>query len=55
VIQTIIVGILVLVAVVYLSRLIYRSFTSTTCEAGCAKCAVTDINAMVESFEKKKA
>lgn len=54
-IQSILTGALALIAVVYLMRLVYRSFTSSTCETGCSGCSAVDVNAILDSIEKKKA
>ena len=54
-IQTILIGAFALAAVVYLGRLVYRSFTSATCETGCSGCSAVDVNTILDSIEKKKA
>ena len=38
--QTLIIALLFLAALVYLGLLIYRSFTSPGCSSGCASCGV---------------
>ncbi|MEQ8424475.1 MAG: hypothetical protein RIA63_07180 [Cyclobacteriaceae bacterium] len=53
--QSILVGSLLLGAAIYLGRLIYRSFTVSSCESGCGKCATLDVNSILKSIDKKKA
>ncbi|MFZ1808372.1 MAG: FeoB-associated Cys-rich membrane protein [Cyclobacteriaceae bacterium] len=54
-IQSILVGILVIAAVSYLGWMIYKSFTSTECESGCGSCGALDIKAIQKTIAKKKA
>jgi len=52
-IQSVIITILITGAGFYLIRLIYTSFTSRSCEAGCGGCSTLDVDAMVRSMEEK--
>lgn len=42
-IQNLLILLIFMGAVVYLGRLIYRSFTESGCSTGCGKCAVADM------------
>ncbi len=53
-IQQILIGGLFLAALLYLSRAVYRSFTSSkTCDTGCSKCGALDLQ-KIESELKAK-
>jgi hypothetical protein len=53
-IQQIIIVILFLAAVVYLGRLVYKSFQAKSgCATGCGKCGVVDFAKLEEQLRKK--
>lgn len=47
------VGLLFAGAFLYLARLVYKNFTSSSCESGCGKCSNLDVDAIVRSAERK--
>ena len=52
-IQYIIVGILIIISLIYLGRILFRSFKGqATCETGCAKCS--DIEQSIGTITQKK-
>lgn len=51
-IQAILLGILLIGAVLYLGRMAYKAFTTSSCESGCGKCSSIDVDAIVKSARK---
>ncbi|SKC71861.1 FeoB-associated Cys-rich membrane protein [Ohtaekwangia koreensis] len=53
-IQSLIVGFIFLLAVVYVGRLIYKNFQSkSVCESGCGKCGAVDFNKIEKQLREK--
>jgi hypothetical protein len=53
-IQNIIIALLFLAALLYVGRLIYRSFTAKAgCDSGCGKCGTLDIDKIERQLKKK--
>ena len=52
--QHIIIGLIFVTAVMYLGRLIYRSFRSgSACETGCGKCGAVDFAKLEKQLKEK--
>jgi len=52
-IQQLLIAALFLAALYYIGRIAWRSWrTKDTCEAGCSKCNVAEIDAMVKNIQK---
>ncbi len=52
--QSLLVGILLIVSGIYLGRMIYKSFASSPCENGCGKCSTINVDNIVKSIENKQ-
>lgn len=52
--QHIIIGLIFIAAVIYLGRLVYRSFRSgSACETGCGKCGAVDFTKLEKQLKEK--
>ena len=52
--QHIIIGLIFIAAVIYLGRLVYRSFRSgSACETGCGKCGAVDFAKLEQQLKEK--
>lgn len=52
-IQSLIVIVLLVIAAAYLLRLVYKHFTSPTCDSGCGKCNTIDFKKIERELSKK--
>jgi hypothetical protein len=53
-IQNLLVGLVFLLALVYVGRLIYKSFQAkSACESGCGKCGAVDFNKIEKQLREK--
>jgi hypothetical protein len=53
-IQSLIVGLIFLLALFYVGRLIYKSFQAkSTCDSGCGKCGAVDFNKIEKQLRQK--
>jgi hypothetical protein len=53
-IQSLGVGLIFLLALVYVGRLIYKSFQAkSSCESGCGKCGAVDFNKIEKQLREK--
>lgn len=53
-VQNILVGLLFLSAVIYIARVIYKSFTAkSNCASGCGKCGAIDFNKIEQELKNK--
>jgi hypothetical protein len=53
-VQNIIVGVILIAAVFYVARLIYRNFTSkSACESGCGKCGALDVDKIERQLKQR--
>jgi hypothetical protein len=53
-IQSILIAVLFIAALVYLGYLIYKSFTASSCTSGCGSCGV-DFSQIEKQLEKNEA
>jgi hypothetical protein len=52
--QQIAIGIIFLVALIYIGRIIYKSFQAkAACSSGCGKCTTIDFNKIEEQIKSK--
>lgn len=53
-IQSILVGIIFIAAVVYVGRLVYKSFVAKSgCDSGCGKCGAVDFSKIEKQLKEK--
>ncbi|MEQ9593735.1 MAG: hypothetical protein RLN86_14110 [Cyclobacteriaceae bacterium] len=53
-VQTAIIVLLLTLSAFYLGRLVYRSFTSTSCASGCGSCNSIDVDAIMKKMKEKE-
>jgi len=53
-VQTIIIALLSALSAIYLGRIVYRSFTSNSCESGCGSCNSIDVDAIMKKIKEKE-
>jgi hypothetical protein len=53
-IQSLVVGLIFLLALLYVGRLVYKSFQAkSSCDSGCGKCGAVDFNKIEKQLREK--